>query len=193
MKIFNHTKWDTKDLRAICQRALANNVKFEGPFASKRLKVTFKTAKYYNYSGWAYVNSGIMHINLPAPKDPITGVPRDLNTFKTAHVFEHELMHCRGIRGHKNMGAAYTDWDRATQEHYAYAKDLVVRVAELKPAAPKTDLQIVRYQRVLAKFSKWQGKRKNAATLEQKYKAQVLYYEKELAKDGRLAALKGRK
>lgn len=192
MQITNTTQYNTEDLRKVFSAVLASTNKDctpvkhwyqriqSGYFASKWLKIQVKNSM-HGHSGSAYVNSGRMTIRIPKT---------DLDIVKLAFVFEHELTHCRGYR-HKDMGSIRR-WSHATPDNYECIKGMVVNVIE-KGSKPKQDLQIKRYENVLAIYKKWEAKRKSAANRERKALESVKYYEKMFATDGRLAAIQKKK
>lgn len=182
MRIDNRTDWRTDDLRRIFSMVLARWNRMETgrrrvPSKTLRISIVYaRTSK--TGSGWAYLNSGRMRLCLP----------RDgLDIRKVAFLFEHELAHCAGY-DHKDM-ADLMSWKTADTKRYDFVEGMEVRGKEaVKP--PKTDVQIIRYERVIASRKRWETKLKRAQTALKKLKQKERYYEKALNADGRLAALK---
>lgn len=177
MRVNNKTDWDTRDLRRVFTAVLQENRKHEGPFA-RTLNITVVPARYGGYySGYAYFNTGSMRLRLPRPKHGA------LDVFKLAHLFEHELAHCRGYR-HKGM-CTLNDWRHAKPESYPGLIGMTVRATPPK-VRPKVDHRQRRYARTLAKIKSWKTKAKRAATALKKLERQRRYYERTMDGAGRV-------
>ena len=205
MRIKNETDWDTADLRRIFALVLTRWNKIDDrKVPSKRLRnVTVVNAKWVQYpTGHAYLNSGTIRLRLPRRIDEhvmkrssygskydhlIRGTEMKDFVRRVAFLFEHELAHAAGY-DHNRMGPL-NHWVTATTSRYDYVDGLEIRKKEVK-VRPKADVQVVRYQAATAALQRWESKLKRAQTGIRTYRAKVRYYEKALAADGRLAALK---
>lgn len=182
MRILNKTDWNTSDLRRVFALVLKRwNQIDDRKVNTKRLKnITVVNSRWRTYiSGHAYLNSGTMRLRLP--KEAI-------DVKQLAFLFEHELAHCAGYE-HARMGPL-NSWKLVGSGRYDYVAGILVRKKEPKAAKPRPDVQIVRYQSALKTLARWQTKAKRASTGIKTYRAKVRYYEKALAADGRLTALK---
>ena len=147
MKIINKTQWDTRALRKVFTAVYRESVKYDGKH-DWRLKITVVYARGWGgYSGCAYLNSGTMRIRLPKPGN-LRGETLDI--FNLAHLFEHELAHCRG-QNHDTMGKL-NNWKFAVAEEYPYL-DPQTHAVPLKAEKPKIrrDVQVDRHDRVAAR------------------------------------------
>jgi hypothetical protein len=113
----------------------------------------------------------------PTPCDKCGGSGKSdelltLNTFKLAHIFEHELAHCRGYQ-HKGM-CALNSW-KPRPGDYAYLEDFKVGVQTEKPK-PIINHKAVRAARVDARIELWEAKLKRAQNALKKLRRQQTYY-----------------
>jgi predicted SprT family Zn-dependent metalloprotease len=120
-----------------------------------------------------------------APCDQCDGTgkrrkPAELDIYKLAHLFEHELAHCRGYK-HKGM-CSLNGWQHATAVYYPYLEGITVGLKRQneKPKPTSEDKQRQRYKAVLAAIERWERKRKRAMTALGKLSIKKRYYEKQL-------------
>ncbi len=108
---------------------------------------------------------------------PREGTEGKLDIYQLAHLFEHDLAHCRGYK-HKGM-CSLNSWKHATPEQYPYLDGMEVghHVSKAKPKPAAKDL---RYQRVLANITRWKTKAKRAENALKKLDRQRRYYENAL-------------
>lgn len=191
MKVKNKTKWETKDLKHVFTRCLAEVNRREGNshlLKSKFFTVSVETGKrqYPSVSGYAYYRSSGCFIRLPSPQ--IYQRYKDKGRFKdhpdvqsVASVFIHELHHCLGFHHSGRKGTyrevgerLYDEWIKKTFVNH------VIRVGEIKEK-PKPNLQLIRFERAKSNLIKAETRLKRAKTIHNKWKGKVAYYEKALA------------
>lgn len=186
--VINKTVWQTRDLKRVFHAVLRENIKHEGPL-KHHLRVTIVHSRrarwHWGYSGCAYLNSGTMRLRLPMPK---YGIDAQIDVLKLAFIFEHELAHCRGYGHDKMLGL--NSWKQATADRYPYVVGMTVAAKPAPAAKPKTDVQVVRYRRVMTRLDDNRRVAKRLAKAIKKLEARRRYYEKALAADGRLAAMR---
>lgn len=115
----------------------------------------------------------------PSPCPNCNGTKMDpngltLDTFKLAHLFEHELAHCRGYK-HKGM-CSLNSWEPRPGD-YAYLDGFKVSAKFDKPK-PVIDCKVVRAARIDARIKTWETKLKRAETALKKLRRQQAYYQK---------------
>lgn len=183
MKVINKSVWNTRDLKRVFHAVLNRWNEIDNrKVSSKRLRhITVVNSRFGYLSGHAYLNSGYMRLRLPKTH---------ISVKETGWLFEHELAHCAGYE-HKNMGPL-NHWAGVKHGRYDYLEGIVIRPKEAKPAKPKGDAQIIRYQAAVEAEKRWRTKLKRAQTGVKTYRDRIKRYEKIFAADGRLAAVKKR-
>jgi len=156
------------------------------------------------YTGYAYLHSGTMKLRVPKPDDAcqyctdgktwgsiIDGKLADpspcsqckgtgksveplFDVFEFAHLFEHELMHCRGYK-HETMGWL-NRWSPEKKSHYPYLDGATVSPKLAQTAAP-VDRVAIRAQRVAARIVAWERKKRRADSALKKLYRQQKYYQ----------------
>jgi hypothetical protein len=103
------------------------------------------------------------------------------DVFKLAHLFEHELAHCRGYQ-HKGM-CSLNNWAHANATSYPYLDGITIGVRQVKPKPKATtaDKQRVRLDRTLASIKAWESKLSRAETALKKLHARRKRYERALS------------
>jgi hypothetical protein len=180
MKINNKTNWNEKDLRKIFSKAMSLNDKIEGRYPRKSqllVEVVYAKrtwAKIDNqFSGYAYRNGNYMKLKVPR---------KQFDQRLLARVFIHELYHCRGF-SHDQMGEVYLNIKNLEEDNWA----LEYPVRKILPKKkPKEDLQIKRYEHVLAMLKDKQLKLKRLQKQVKKWNAKKKYYEKTLVAAGKI-------
>lgn len=185
MKIKNESNWQTRDLKRVFTAILNRWNKIDPKkVPTKRLTdiviVNSRRDLPGFFSGHAWLRSGSMRLRLPKSY---------LTAKEVAYLFEHELAHCAGYR-HAEMGPLAHRRPMLASDRYDFVLDYPLRQKGTKEPKPKADIQIVRYQRALANLTRATTRLKRAQTIAKKHQATVRYYEKKLAADGRLAALR---
>ena len=115
----------------------------------------------------------------PAPCNECNGTGKGtdqlkLDVRKLAHLFEHELAHCRGYK-HKGM-CGLNGW-KVREDDYKYLDGLSVNARISKPKTI-VDKKQERYKRVLARITAWEAKAKRARNALKKLEATKRYYER---------------
>lgn len=135
----------------------------------------------WHYSGWAVLRGRRMMLRIAsdAPKP-----------HKIAALIEHELFHSYGYN-HKQMAGyrlGYVKRHANDAETFAWADAMFPTgmPTKRKPAKPKPDIQIVRYERVMASLKRWATKLKRAQTALKTLNAKRRYYEAALTAAGKL-------
>jgi len=166
VKIINKTHFETRDLRAIFQKAA--EIELE-PEHRKRLKVYVVYSRGGGMSGCAYIKSNWSKVRIAKHE---TVNPRNL-----AYLAAHEFAHCRGMR-HRQMPSYLRHWS-GSHERYAWAEGMQVRIRPKKKRltfrALDTDTKIIHARRMHARAL---TRLKRAQTIEKKWRVKVKYYEK---------------
>jgi len=169
MKIINHTKWDTNDLRAIftrCQQEVArveNKNKFG--FDVKVMNRTYGGA----ISGRASVGGYWMMIRLPVKRELWSRV-------RLAQVFIHEFYH---LLGYKHWDYRNYRGDLTKSWNVDWVKEYPIKE---KVAPAKQDLQLFRYEHSKKMFERKERALKRLQTSLRKWKQKVRRYETVMAK-----------
>jgi hypothetical protein len=182
MRITNHTKWNTADLRKVILAVLNQwNARETRKVSKTRLRVTVtynRSAGRYT-TGHAWLNSATMRLYVGKNEVDVLGL---------ANTAEHEIAHCAGYdhdHMHGYLARAWhpTDDKRRAESaaRYPFLAGVAIRPKAVKPAKPKPDAQVVAYDRVIAGIARWQTKAKRAATALKKLNQRKRYYEKALA------------
>jgi len=189
MKIINKTNWNTNDLKKIIIKALNEDDKVEGKFTRRnKLEITIKHSKGYpswvvdsykrngkelaprqRYSGCAYLNGNRMRLCVPREAFIVSQFVR---------LFTHEMSHIRGIRSHRLIG----DVDSKDLE---WTRNYSVGL-EKTNVKPKVDLQIKRYEHVLAALEIKKTQLKRLQNQIKKWTQKKNYYENVLSANGKL-------
>ena len=190
MKIRNKTKYNTADLKKIFL-ASARKVR-TGKYIRKKLIVDVvnyqRRASKATYSGgWALINIGTFEYD---KKNIWKKNRRVLNVREIAWVACHEFLHSKGL-SHRRINARYPyfgHWSdfNADEDRMAWADKFELRLKEVK-IKPKKDLQMVRYQKVVAKVKEYTTKAKRVQNILSKYKAKQRRYEKVLVLAGKIS------
>ncbi|MEW6210613.1 MAG: hypothetical protein AB1631_19775 [Acidobacteriota bacterium] len=176
MKIRNDTDYRTDHLRAIIQRVAVAEL---DPNDRKRLLVEVA----YRRNGQQTIGKGAigaLWIRLTIERDTPDKV-------LFAHIVAHELAHNRGLQHRGMKGSIRYDYVDGWREYYGWAEAMPLEKKELK-TKPKSDLQIMRYQRVLELEKGWRTKLKRAETALKKLRRKRRYYERALVAAGKLPA-----
>jgi len=170
--IHNKTGWRTRDLRKVFTAVYRTVRKTEGQLGHT-LKITVTHSRGM-FSGYAYLNSGIMRLSIPSPKFAPAGYePGGLDVLQLAWLFDHELAHCYGHQ-HKVMGrlnhASY-----ASPFNYPYLEG--VTVAPVPPVIrDRANIPTARAARLSARLKAWQDKERRAARAVARLKRQLAGY-----------------
>jgi predicted SprT family Zn-dependent metalloprotease len=174
VKIENKTHWRTDHLRAFISRIAKEEL---GAEARKRLHITvvYNRAKDKGYvTGCAFLGGSRAWIKVPSG---------EVDKIDLAHVIAHELAHIRGMQHrqmtHNPQYSRVGDW----RSRYAWALDMPLEKAQPKP---KQDVQVKRYEAVLAQERRWQTKLKRAQTALKKLRPKLRRYERVLTAAGKL-------
>jgi predicted SprT family Zn-dependent metalloprotease len=183
MKITNTTKWQTTQIRAIVSAVMKrspDHIKRKLIVDQYRKKLHVKVV--YNRqvdqgscSGHAWFHSWSLTLKLPS---------QVVDRVDMAMVIAHELAHTLGYKHQDMTGVAL--WNRTGnwRELYCWADELPLEKMAPKRKPKGTDLQLIRYQRLLASQARWETKAKRAKTALTKLHKQRRYYEKQLAAKG---------
>lgn len=192
MKLINKTKWDTKDLRKLCNAV----IKHTGSHKNHIIEIVTKKVKGYSsgYSGVARLNGDWICMRIPATvgveKVPKTSkaigdngkqifklvgfenkiMPRKFNVDYFAKVLEHEIGH--------NLGLTHDVMIPHLKLNTDYVKDFKVNPKEIKQK-PKRDLKQERFDHAKIKVKELQSKIKRNQNLLKKWQKRVKYYERE--------------
>lgn len=176
MKIINETKWKTAHLRAFASRVAKDELE---PRQRKRIRVKFIPAKYH-ITGYAWIGGNTAVVRVPAVPDKIM----------LAVVIAHELAHCRGMTGERDMRSSVRYGHNLTREkreaqrqRYAWANELplekkAVRKKRRLTGAEHAEAEAAKCE---AAIKRWETKRKRAETALKKYRRKLRYYTKRAA------------
>lgn len=180
MKIINHTKWNTSDLRNLFARCIWEVKKIEGRGKNIGIKIELKNNNAWDerINGRAYIGWYKMMIKIGVKVD-LTDIKRQK---ELALLFIHEYYHNLGCRSQDGKNYE-NDWT----ERYdvSFVKDYQIRLAEVK-AKVKVDLQMERYQKVLRYVKIYQSKAKRVQNLLKKWRQKKRRYEKILVAAGKI-------
>ena len=190
VKIINKTNWDTNSLKRVLIKALNEDDKVEGKYGYRNgLKITIVYSKGGHpdwvvrrykkegkelsprelYSGYAWVGGSGMRLR----------VPREIfNVRRFVKLFIHEMSHIRGIRSHRAIG-------RVKDKDLEWAKNYSVEQKEVE-IKPKADLQLKRYEHVLAALKDKKSKLKRLQNQIKKWTQKKRYYEHVLIANGKI-------
>lgn len=173
MKVINETVYETRDLKAIFQKAAEMELE---PAARKRLRVKVVYSR-GRHSGCAWLNSSRATVRVPHPYSRARFWVK-LSPTKLAFLACHEFAHCRGMQ-HQQMPSYLKDWSAAdAHERYIWARELSVRVKTPVVRRVSMDDKLAHVQRRLA-LAKTRAQR--AATLLKKWQRKERYYLKAAA------------
>ena len=192
MKIINSTEYQTRDLKKIfieCCKIKLDSWKY--------LKVEVS----YSKSRWITGRApfGRREVKIFLPRNPIDkeyietkwSEPRPyayLNFKRVlAWVFIHELYHTLG-RHHKEMAKSYYNHWRFyahDPEKMSWVDDLPLNKKEIK-IKPKEDLQLKRYEHILAMLKDKKSKLKKLQNQIRKWNQKRKYYERVLVANGKI-------
>ena len=181
MIVTNKTSYDTRALRAVFTRVHTARAKHEGRHPGWKWYEVI--VAYMRGSGWrgeATIHGSRAWLWLPDPAKHTA-----MKTAELAALFSHELMHSYGYQ----HGPALRP--RISSVHIAefvwVAEELgytSIPLKAVKPKAPKPDVQVVRYLRVVARQKSWATKLKRAETGAAKAHKEARYYERALLAKG---------
>ena len=174
MKLLNKSRWKTLDLKKLFTEVIRRNSKVEGKLDQwKKIEIEIISSRNRCYSGHAMYNGAYIRLRFPTENiDPVF----------VAWLFEHELYHIRGYH-HNQLDKA--TMGRGSMDEWAWAKEYSIE-ATLPKSKPKEDIQLKRYNRILAVI---QTKAKTLKRLQNQIKKWTLkkrYYEKTLVASGKL-------
>lgn len=184
MRIKNETKYNTADLKRLflaCCKQVRTGKKIRGNLNVRVIDHKRRLSRANYWGTWALINlGGYMNNKERGTRDWWRAV---------AWIACHEFLHSRGV-SHRKMSSRYSYfyyWSQIDKnpEKMAWADDYPVRLKETK-VKPKVDIQIVRYDKVLARIKEWQIKVKRGQNILKKYTAKKRYYEKVLIAAGKL-------
>jgi hypothetical protein len=128
-------------------------------------------------------------------------VPRNVPVSYVAGVFEHELYHAFGVRGHADMPSVVNDCAKTHGERWGHVARLLGLPERLsyvakatKPKATKGELQLGRVEKLLGREKAWVTKQRRADTALKKIRKSLKHYEREghSVEELRVAASRGR-
>ena len=194
MKVINSTEYQTKDLKKIfieCCKIKLDSWKY------LKIEVSYTKSRWITGSVPYY---GGNKVEIFLPRNPIDKEyieakwtePRPyayLNFRRVlAWVFIHELFHTLG-RHHRGMiGNYYNKWKSgylSDPEKMSWVNDLPLRKKEIK-TKPKEDLQLKRYERILAMLKDKKSKLKRLQNQIKKWTQKKRYYEHVLIASGEI-------
>lgn len=184
MKIKNTTRWDTDDLRKIfteCQRRVN---KIESPTVRGARNVEVKNTRDTSMRGRATIGGSIwkdggwMMIKIPRVWQFKSSKEKE----KLAQVFTHEYYHNLGVR---SIDRRHYKNDFTRDFDYSWVKEYVVNEAKVVVKL-KTDIQLVRYERIMTNLKKASTRLKRAKTIQQKWSKKKKYYENVLVASGKI-------
>jgi len=180
MKIINHTKWNTSDLRNLFAQCIWEIKKVEGRGKNIGIKIELKNNNVWkdNINGRAYVGWYKMMIKIGIDID-LTDIEKQK---ELAQIFIHEYYHNLGMRSQDYRGYK-NDWTK--RYDVSFVKDYQIRLAEVK-TKPKRDIQMERYQKVLGYIKEYQSKVKRTQNLLRKWKQKQRRYERVLIASGKI-------
>jgi len=178
MKITNKTHYRTDDLRKLFVAC----VKHHGG-EIKRMSIT---VRYGKFTGFAYypqrhgLHGGNITVRLPTVKRAPNGITKGLNS--VGRLFEHELMHCFGIR-HGDMDR---DVYHCRQDVSAWLPaDLTKIRAQSGPKVPtEEEKATAKEANARTKLAEWERKAKLAKTRLKKWRAEVRRYDRKRKASG---------
>jgi predicted Zn-dependent protease len=189
MKVTNYTKYDTATLRKIASLCLAEFARRERTNKHRRTSYTvdFTTHKGQGWvGGCASYNSDWLTIKLPLLFNKMRYINNNITFVQAvADVIFHELGHCIGVHHRLNRGnpndtieSEYREWVLKT-----FTDEWTLPLEQPKA---KPDAQLARYSRARENAERAMTRYKRAKTLLSKWNTKVKYYEKTLAKAGKL-------
>ena len=183
MKVINSTEYQTRDLKKIFIECCKTKLD-----SWKNLRVEVS----YSKSRWITGKApyGRRKVEIFLPKNPIDKeyieakwtIPRPyayLNFKRVlAWVFIHELHHVLNRHHREMIGNYYNHWRfyAANPEKMNWVDDLPLRKKEIK-AKPKVDLQLKRYEHILAMLKDKKSKLKRLQNQIKKWNQKRKYYE----------------
>ena len=186
MKIINKTHWETRPIWKLLTEALKRNEKIEGRFMHRKyLEVEIVYSKKKNwgqpeqhFTGHATYNGSTMTIRVPREK---------IDTRVFARVFDHELYHNRGFKHNKLgvIGGRFLNLNTLEKDNWALEYIMTLKEPKLK-LKPKVDLQLKRYNHVLALLKDKKSNLKRLQNQIKKWTQKRKYYEHILVTNGKI-------
>lgn len=172
LRFANETDFDTRALRKLtlaCLKRYADNDRVWRVNVRVQRKNGLRV-------GQAWINSGKWEVLIPQGTTKISG-----RWF--AHIAQHEIRHCQGVRGERDMAK----WATMHESHFdwADAHDMRIKEKEIKAKVPLQQKRAEHAQRMLDKHER---RLKAQQRIVRKWRDKVSYYEKVTA---RKAAKKG--
>lgn len=197
MKVINETNWQTSDLKKIfigcCKTKLDS-------WKNLKVEVTYSRSRWIHgkarYGGGLY---GRGKVEIFLPRKPINKEYIDARwteprpyaylNFKRvlAWVFIHELCHVVGRRHREMANSYYYEWRFYAHNpgRMSWVDSLLLREKEIK-VKPKVDLQLKRYDHVLATLKDKKSKLKRLQNQIKKWDQKRKYYESVLVANGKI-------
>lgn len=183
MKINNKTKWQTKQLRALINEVMKRSPShLKDKFKEQQYRAKLEVEVVYNKqkhrgscSGRGWYNSWSIRLMLPS---------QQVDRIDLAMVIAHELAHTLNYRHPDMTGSALFNRIGSWREIYAWAENFPLEHEPVKLKPKGTDLQLLRYNRILTRQTAWELKLKRAQNALKKINKDRRYYEKRLAAKG---------
>lgn len=170
MKLRNDTHWDTKHLRAIIARVVADELE------PKRRRHLIVRVKYNRQRDRGYVSG---HCVLGWLRPVIMVPSQTVDRIDLAHTVAHELAHAKGWHHRDFSGQSRYNRVGAWRELYAWAESMPLEKQAPKPKArPAVGDKLDHARRMMAR---WQSKQKRATTGVRAWARRVRYYERKQA------------
>lgn len=199
MKLTNKTAYDTAAIKRILCEVHNELARLEGHrlvrWKRVHTQVVHRRAGYSGTSGWAYINGTLARLRLAKPN---TGHGMHCSVQQLIRIAWHEYLHLYGytseIDGSGRTRAGFPGED--SMYRIRHAAGFKLRGGQggwplpLKEDTPRalplttTQLQLVRYQRLLDREAKWLTKQRRARNALKKIASSRRYYEKQLRAAG---------
>lgn len=196
MKLTNSTGYDTAAMRRILVQVHNELTRYEGHrlrrWARVEVEVVKRNEGSVGTSGYAYINGIYTRLRLPRPPNNHCSVQQLIRI--AWHEFLHLYGYSKEIDGHGLGRAGFPSPD--AEDRIRHAAGFELRGGQggwplpLKEDTPRalplttTQLQLVRYQRVLDREAKWLTKQRRARNALKKIANQKRYYQKQLRAAG---------
>lgn len=182
MKIHNKTKWRTKHLRAIISEVMKRSpTHLRDSFKQHKYRAKLDVTVAYHRHGMSNGCGGFGWYNSWSIKLLVSS--HEVDRVDLARTIAHELAHTLDYKHSDMKGPLFTrvgNW----REIYAWAESFPLGQEQPKAKPKGTDLQLVRYNRVLNAQGRWETKLKRAQNALKKLRTQRRYYESKLAAKG---------
>jgi hypothetical protein len=167
VKIVNHTRWQTRDIRAVLARVALTEL--DGDH-NRRVVVTLKPGRdrfdYGHVSGHAILGQHgyrASHMTLLLPA-------RVLDPVSLAATAAHEFAHLRGLTHAQMRGAPRYTYAEGWREVYAWAQAYQVRKIEPKPAPSLDARRQAKLQKSESMIRLWETRVRRAQTWLKKWR-----------------------